>query len=73
MVKFKIHSTDPSVKDLKISFTTKDFEAGETFLIEKFGFTNLTAIDSCSNSSRNYKYSNNGILWLVEAVPVPKE
>lgn len=73
MVKFKIHSTDPSVKDLKISFTAKDFEAGETFLIEKFGFTNLTAIDSCSNSSRSYKYSNNGILWLVEAAPVPKE
>lgn len=73
MVKFKIHSTDPSVKDLKISFTAKDFEAGETFLIEKFGFTNLTAIDSCSNSSCSYKYSNNGMLWLVEAVPVPKE
>lgn len=73
MIKFAIQSTDPSVKELKISFTAKDFEAGENFLVEKFGFTNLKTIDSCSNSSRNYQYVNDGMLWLVEAVPIPKE
>lgn len=75
MKKFFINSVDPSGKEIKYSFSAKDFKSGLQTILEMFGAVNLKSHDpiNCKDPIRSWEFVKEGLLWFVEAGPAPKK